>query len=110
MARRTRRSSPTAEARPKRDLNYRHLRNPFPVMDLFEAEEIAGMHATALRVLEELGIKVLLPEARKIYRTGGARVENEMVHIGREVVEAALATAPRSIACRAGSRRTGRGA
>ena len=104
MARRTRRSSPAAEARPKRDLSYRHLRNPFPVMDLFEAEEITDMHATALRVLEDLGIKVLLPEAREIYRTGGARVENEMVHIGREMVEAALVSAPRSITCRAGSR------
>ena len=104
MARRTRRSSPTAEARPKRGLNYRHLRNPFPGMDLFEAEEIADMHATALRVLEDLGIKVLLPEAREIYRTGGARVDSEMVHIGRDMVEAALASAPRSITCRAGSR------
>ena len=73
-------------------------------MDLFEAECIADMHATALRALEDLGIKVLLPEAREIYRTGGARVENEMVHIGREMVDAALASAPRSITCRAGSR------
>ncbi|MDE0521109.1 MAG: trimethylamine methyltransferase family protein [Boseongicola sp.] len=104
MARRTRRSSPTAGTRPKRDVNYRDLRNPFPVMDLFASEEIAGMHATALRALEELGIKVLLPEAREIFRTGGARVVNEMVHIGREMVEAALASAPRSVTCRAGSR------
>lgn len=84
-------------------MNYRDLRNPFPAMDLFKAEEIADMHAAALRVLEDLGIRVLLPEAREIYRTGGARVENEMVHIGREMVEAALASAPRSITCRAGS-------
>ena len=104
MARRTGRSSPTAGPRPKRDVDYRRLRNPFPVMDLFEAESIADMHATALRALEDLGIKVLLPEAREIYRTGGARVENEMVHIGREMVDAALASAPRSITCRAGSR------
>ncbi len=104
MARRTGRSSPTAGGRPKRNVNYRDLRNPFPFMDLFEAEEVHDMHATALRVLEDLGIKVLLPEAREIYRAGGARVANEMVHIGCDMVEAALASAPRSITCRAGAR------
>ncbi len=104
MARRAGRTSPTVGTRLKRDVNYRDLRNPFPVMDLFEADEIADMHATALRLLEDLGIMVLLPEARQIYRAGGARVESEMVHIGREMVEAALASAPRSIICRAGSR------
>ena len=43
---------------------------------------------------------------RQIYAKGGARVDedNEMVYIGRDMVEAALLTAPRSITCRAGSR------
>lgn len=88
----------------KRDVNYRQLRNPFPVMNVFSEDEAANMHQTALRMLEELGMKVLLPEAREIYKAGGARVEGEMVHIGREMVEAALATAPKSILCRAGTR------
>ncbi len=87
----------------KREVNYRQLRNPFPVMNVFSDDEAANMHQTALRMLEDLGMKVLLPEARDIYKTGGARVEGEMVHIGREMVEAALATAPRSIHCRAGA-------
>jgi trimethylamine--corrinoid protein Co-methyltransferase len=30
--------------------------------------------------------------------------DDEMVHIGRDMVEAALATAPKSIHCRAGAR------
>lgn len=96
----------TAEAAaPKRNVNYRQLRNPFPTMDVFSADEIANMHATALRTLEELGVKVLLPEARKIYAAGGARVDEdtEMVFIGRDMVEAALETAPRSIHGRAGA-------
>ena len=74
-----------------RKVDYRNLVNPFPTMDVFSADEIANMHDTALRALEDLGVRVLLPEARDIFRQGGARVDGEMVHIGREMVEAALA-------------------
>ena len=90
-----------------RDVNYRQLRNPFPSMDVFSADEIQNMHETALRMLEEMGMKVLLPEARKLFAAGGAKVDEgaQMVHIGREMVEAALATAPKSIPCRAGDRK-----
>ncbi|WP_171121754.1 MULTISPECIES: trimethylamine methyltransferase family protein [unclassified Ruegeria] len=90
-----------------RDVNYRQLRNPFPQMEVFPAEQIADMHETALRLLQELGIKVLLPEARRIFAAAGAKVDEqtEMVFIGRDIVEAAVASAPKSIACRAGARR-----
>jgi trimethylamine--corrinoid protein Co-methyltransferase len=94
----------TQAAPSKRDVNYRQLRNPFPVMSVFSDDEAANMHETALRMLEELGMRVLLPEAREIFAAGGARVtDDDMVHIGRDMVEAALATAPKSIHCRAGA-------
>ncbi len=83
--------------------NYRQLRNPFPLMSVFSDDEAANMHDTALRMLEDLGMKVLLPEACRIYAAAGARVEGEMVYLGREIVEAALASAPRAIHCRAGA-------
>ncbi|AXT26927.1 trimethylamine methyltransferase [Ruegeria sp. AD91A] len=96
-----------AAPQPSRDVNYRHLRNPFPLMEVFPVDQIADMHDTALRILEELGVKTLLPEARKLFKQGGARVDedSEMVFIGREIVETAIASAPKSIACRAGARR-----
>ncbi|MEX0309203.1 MAG: trimethylamine methyltransferase family protein [Tateyamaria sp.] len=89
-----------------RTTNYRNLRNPFPPMAVFSDDRIAAIHAASLDVLERLGIKVLLPEARAAFRAGGARVDDstEMVHIGREMVEAALATAPKSFPLMAGSR------
>ncbi|UWR07942.1 trimethylamine methyltransferase family protein [Ruegeria sp. B32] len=89
-----------------RDVNYRQLRNPFPVMEVFPADQIADMHETALRTLEELGVKVLLPEARRLFAAAGARVDedSQMVFIGRDLVEAAVASAPKSIACLAGAR------
>ena len=91
---------------PAREVNYRNLRNPFPVMKLYSDDAIAGMHEAALTMLETLGMKILLPEARRIFREGGARCDeaSEMVWIGREMVEAALNSAPRSILCRAARR------
>jgi trimethylamine--corrinoid protein Co-methyltransferase len=86
----------------KRQVNYHDLRNPFPVMEVFSTDQAASMHETALRTLQELGMKVLLPEAVAYYRKGGARVVDDMVYIGRDMVEAALATAPKSIHGRAG--------
>ena len=86
-----------------REVNYRQLRNPFPPMDVFSTDEIHAMHDAALKALEELGMKTLLPEARKLFQQAGAKVEDEMVFIGREIVEAALASAPRSINCKAGA-------
>ena len=73
-------------------------------MEVFSSDQIMAMHETSLRTLEELGMKILLPEAIEIYRKGGARVVDDMVYIGRDIVKAALKTAPKSIQGRAGVR------
>ena len=80
----------------KRQVNHHDLRNSFPAIEVFSADQIAAMNDTALRIVEELGMKVLLPEAIEIYRKAGARVVDDVVYIGRDIVEAALATAPNS--------------
>ena len=66
-------------------------------MDVFSNDQIASIHDTAIKTLEELGMKVLLPEAIEVLQRGGARVEGDMVYIGREMVDAAIASAPKSI-------------
>ena len=85
-------------------MDYRRLRNPFPPMSVFSDDHVAAIHDAALDVLERLGIKVLLPEARTIFRQGGARVEDDMVFLGRDMVTATLATAPGSFPLIAGHR------
>lgn len=97
MTRRGRRARAEAAETPQRQVDYRNLRNPFPPMAAFTEDRIEALHQASLTVLEEIGIKVLLPEARKLFQQGGARVDDEMVYIGREMVEATLSTAPRSI-------------
>ncbi len=81
-----------------RNVDYRRLRNPFQPVTAISTDEVEDIHNTALRVLEELGIKVLLPEAREIFKTAGAKVDEteEMVFINREIIEAAVASAPKS--------------
>ncbi len=102
---RRRRGRAAATAAPsQRKVDYHNLRNPFPPMAVFSDDQINAMHATALRTLQELGMRVLLPEAIEIYRKGGAKVVGDMVYIGRDMVDAAIASAPKSITGRAGAR------
>ena len=96
------RAQATQAALPERRA-YRHLRHPFEAQRVFSDDAVARLHETALRVLEELGVKILLPEARELFAKAGASIDadDDMVRIGREIVESALATAPRSIRLRA---------
>ena len=82
---------------PTRKPNYIRLRHPFEPQTIFSDDEIFNIHETALKVLEELGIKVLLPEARDIFKKAGARVKDEMAFIGRDIVSISLNSAPNSI-------------
>ncbi|WP_282610656.1 trimethylamine methyltransferase family protein [Pelagibius sp. Alg239-R121] len=102
--RRGRRRSRSAAPRAQRVTDYHNLRNPFPPMAVFSDDRIEAIHDAALKLLQELGIKVLLPEARDLFRAGGASVDetSEMVCIGREMIEAALESAPKSFVIHAG--------
>ena len=85
----------SAQARPTA---YRQLRNPFEPQRVFSDDAVAAMHQNALKVNETLGVKVLLPEARALFRQAGALVDEDtqMVRIGREIIEQALRSCPRS--------------
>jgi trimethylamine---corrinoid protein Co-methyltransferase len=58
-------------------------------------QQIARIHETALRILEETGVRVGLEEAREIFRRHGARIDGEIVRIPPALVEKALGAAPR---------------
>ena len=82
------------QAIPLRKPNYRQLRHPFEPQSIFSKDEVISIHNTALKVLETLGIKILLPEARDIFKKAGSQVKDEMVFIGKDLVASALQTAP----------------
>ncbi len=79
---------------PVRAPDYRNLHTPFSPQLVFSDDEIAALHANALCVLAELGIRNLLLEARAVFRAAGLRGAR---WIGGD-------------RCLVGSRRTGPGA
>ena len=103
--RRPRRRAAAAAAAdsPPRQSRYRHLVNPFEPLKVFSDDQIAAINASALQLLEDQGMRVLLPEAREAYRRGGGQVDESTltVRLDRGLVERCLAMAPREIVLRA---------
>jgi trimethylamine--corrinoid protein Co-methyltransferase len=65
---------------------------------MFSEDGLARIHEMALKVVHDLGLTMLLPEARQIFEAAGALVnhDTQMVRIGSDLVKAALATTPTS--------------
>ncbi|MHB9098030.1 MAG: trimethylamine methyltransferase family protein [Syntrophales bacterium] len=61
--------------------------------------DVSRIHETALRILEEIGLRVPLPEAVELYRSAGAKIgpEPDEVRLPAAVVEAALREAPSQV-------------
>ncbi len=99
---RRRAAAPNEARRP----DYRRLRNPFQPQKVFSDDRVEAIHAAALRVLQELGLRVLLPEARRLFAGAGALVDEDsgLVRIGADIVDAALTSAPKTFVGRAGDR------
>ena len=75
-----------SKTRIQRRTDYTHLTHAFAPQGVFSDEGVHALHDAALGVLEDMGLSILLPEAREILAATGARVEGDMVHIGRDIV------------------------
>ncbi|MFV0515596.1 MAG: trimethylamine methyltransferase family protein [Jhaorihella sp.] len=60
------------------------------------AEGVAAIHDGAMRILEEIGIRFLNPEALEILAEAGCRVDGDLVRMGRDFVMEMVARAPGS--------------
>lgn len=102
--RRGRRARVAANAIPKRDVSYAQLRNPYVPQKAFSDDHTQAIHDAALRVIEELGIRVLHEGARKLFQNAGAFVDHEtqMVRMDRTQVSALVALAPSQFVMKAG--------
>lgn len=93
--RRGRRRSASAEsALPQ--LPWRLVRNPYPPVEVISTDAVESIHQASLTILEEIGIDVMLPEARRMLREAGAEVQadGERVRFDRGLIEEAVARAP----------------
>ncbi|MDG2028456.1 MAG: trimethylamine methyltransferase family protein [Acidimicrobiales bacterium] len=78
--------------------HHRRLENPFEPMRVLSDDHVAHIHDSAVRYLADEGLRVLLPEAREIYRAGGATVNDDemIVRLDPESVASAVASSPAS--------------
>ncbi len=88
-------ASATGLEPPARSQRYRRLVNPFEPLRVFSEDEVAFIHDSALAILENEGLRVLLPDARRRYAAAGARVDEstETVRLDRGLVASALSSA-----------------
>jgi trimethylamine--corrinoid protein Co-methyltransferase len=68
---------------------------PDPPVEPLDGEGVARLHATAMRILAEIGIDFLNDEALGLFRaSGGAKVEGQRVRLDPEFVMEMVARAP----------------
>ncbi len=91
---RRRNRSAASGAQPVAQLPYKQPRSPFPPVDLLSADELESIHRTSLKVLEEIGMEFMLPEARTLLKDAGADVRGERVHFDPAFIEEKISTAP----------------
>ncbi|MDX1576200.1 MAG: trimethylamine methyltransferase family protein [Kiloniellales bacterium] len=80
-------------------LAWRRLANPVPPIELLQPDQIEAIHDTSMRILEEVGMDFLHPEALALLREGGAEVAagGERVRFDRGLIEEAMAGAPSTL-------------
>jgi trimethylamine--corrinoid protein Co-methyltransferase len=88
---------PSAANRPIQQLPWSQPQLTLEPARILSEDQIEAIHRQSLQVLEEIGMEILLDEARDILARAGARVEGQRVRIGREIVEHALTTPPAEI-------------
>lgn len=88
---RTRRAPSALEQLP-----WRQVTNPYRPIEVLSDDQIEQIHLASLRVLEDIGIDFLLPEALAILSAAGAEIEkgSQRVRFDRELIMQSMAHAP----------------
>ncbi len=76
---------------PENELNFT------PTMKTLNEEQITALHKATLVVLEKTGVKVEHPKALEIFEDAGCKIEGARVRFPAEVVEKAIASAPKQV-------------
>src|SRR5206468_294521 len=69
---------------------------PWAPLEILTAEQVERIVDAAYQILEDVGLEIRNATAREYYRKAGALVDedSQVVRMGRDLVEAQLATAP----------------
>ncbi len=90
--RRAARSNASGIAQPE----WRRVINPYRPIEVLDAEQVQAVHDASLRVLREVGMDFLHPEALAILRRSGAEVDGERVRFDPDLVMEWVTKAPSS--------------
>lgn len=79
-------------------LPWRLVRNMYEPMRLIDEERLEQLHRNSMRILSEVGIRVMSGKAIELFEKAGAIVDRDeqVIRIDESIVDAALATAPSS--------------
>jgi trimethylamine---corrinoid protein Co-methyltransferase len=66
----------------------------FPPTKLVSDDQLEAIHHASLKVLAEIGMDFMLPEARDILKKAGARIDGERVRFDPAMITEAMAHAP----------------
>ena len=77
-------------------LSWRTVRNPHPPTRVLSEDQVEAIHEASLRVLRDIGMKVLSPKARALYASAGASADEDtaMVRFDPAMIEECMALAP----------------
>lgn len=73
---------------------FRQVPRPYAPIEVISTDQIEAIHQAALKVLAEIGMKVLSAPARQLYQGAGAMIEGDMVRFDAGLVAEKLATVP----------------
>lgn len=62
--------------------------------EIVSADQVEALHHASLRILRDIGMKVLDPDTRTVYARAGATIDGEMVRFDPAMVEELIVTAP----------------
>ena len=77
-------------------LPWQKLRNPYRPVEPLDEEQMDAVHATSMRILSELGVRVMSDRVMDVFEAAGAIVDRgeKTVRVGEDIVTGALKTAP----------------
>ncbi|TGQ17311.1 MULTISPECIES: trimethylamine methyltransferase family protein [unclassified Mesorhizobium] len=79
-------------------LPWQSVKNPYPPMQLLDEERMDQLHKTSMRILSELGIRVMSEKVMDLFAKAGAIVDRESntIRIDESIVADALRNVPSS--------------
>ncbi|WP_284164237.1 trimethylamine methyltransferase family protein [Frigidibacter sp. SD6-1] len=92
MSARPRRASRSAAA--IRQAPFGQRPRPYQPVQVLSADQVEAIHVAALSILSEIGMRVLDPTARDLFRSAGAGVQDQTVRLDPGLIAERLAAVP----------------